>query len=38
MEAQCTKCEALFEVNGEKVPDTMVCICNGTDFKVLMKA
>ena len=21
MEAQCTKCEALFEVNGEKVPD-----------------
>ena len=35
MEAQCTQCKALFELNGETVPNTMICVCNGTDFKVL---
>ena len=33
-EAQCIKCEAIFEVNGE-VPKGMQCFCNSKEFKLL---
>ena len=35
MEAKCLKCDALFGLNGNAIPESMICVCNSTEFKLL---
>jgi len=37
-EAKCTKCDALFELQGETIPEHMECVCNSTEFEILVEA
>ncbi len=34
MEAKCLNCGAIFEFEGEVVPESVRCFCNGAKFEV----
>ena len=34
MEAKCLNCGAVFELEGDVVPEGVRCFCNGANFKV----
>ncbi len=34
MEAKCLNCGAIFELEGEIVPEGIKCFCNGIKFEV----
>lgn len=34
MEAKCLNCGAIFEFEGEIVPESVRCFCNGAKFEV----
>ena len=34
IDAECTGCGAIFELENQEVPGALVCMCDGKDFKV----